>query len=364
MIKTLILNYENENAVKITKFHVSNFISKTDKVIWIGIPTLCIEFKQNQLRKYKYFVMKIPTLYRIEHEAIKQNMFDREVHFYKTLLPKLYELGNCEPFAPKLYAATDTKAFIIENFSTQGYYCGDQLKQLDLDESFVSLTLLAKYHALGYTYLQSLSKDDRRMSLIRSYQPLLTGISRSWTFREFCELLEPSLPKGLYKKIVKMENNILAEPRITEYPAENCMTVIIHGDYRTSNILFKKENDKVTQGKLIDWQLSRQANPALDLIYFFVTSVPIDIFQENDDLLINCYLDELNSILSSVQGTRFYHRPELNRDLLYYKYYYLKLLLVTWPSILKIGPPGDQTDAYIASAVKWVNYFERRGYIN
>lgn len=276
---------------------------------------------------------------------------------------KLYQLGDCEPLAPKLYAATDSKAFVLEDFSIQGYKPGHGKNQLDLDQIQASLILLAKYHALGCKYLQTLNKDDPRMSLIQSYQPILIIKPREYSFQTFFELLKPYVKDDLYEKILNMKNQILAEPVLAKYPAENSMTVIIHADYRTSNILFKK-NDAGTeiQVKLIDWQYSKEANPVLDLIYFFVTSVPIEIFKANDNKFKNLYLKTLKKILSSMQSSCTYDRPELDRDMLYYNYFYLKILLIDWPLILGINSMGAETE-YVSNAVEWVYYFEGKGII-
>lgn len=111
-------------------------------------------------------------------------------------------------------------------------------------------------------------------------------ISVKNVFNKFCELVKPHLDEDLYQNILQLENEILEDPLTKKRPAEEGMTVIIHGDYRTNNILFKYDKRGIiSQVKLIDWQFCREANPVLDLINFFVTSVPIHIFQEDEEAL-------------------------------------------------------------------------------
>lgn len=363
MIKIFIRNFEAEYGTKITKIYARNRISTTHPDILIGLPRLAIQSKKNKATEYSRVFMKLPSLYSYKNAARKENMFAREVHFYETLLPELYRLGNCQPFSAKLYASTETKAFIIEDFTPLGYYPGDTETQLSLDEIWVALDLLATFHALGYKYLRSLSQDDSKMSLICSYQPALIMPSREEVFQKFLQLVIPSSSGTSYHKVIELKDEILPDPITRKYEAENGMTVIIHADYRTDNILFRKEGEKVIQGKIIDWQRGREANPVLDLIFFFVTSVPIDIFQDKDDALIHYYLDKLNSILSSTQCSRLYKRSELDKDILYYNHFYLRMLLITWPIILESGQSEAVMSAYVSSAVKWLNFLERRGII-
>lgn len=349
---------------RLQSFFFTNSISIGEKNILEDIPNLKFEFKKGAETDSSRVFMKLPSLYVIDQAELIDALFDREAHFYKTVLPNLYKLGKCEPFSAKSYAVTDTRAFVIEDLSILGYESGDGRELLNLDQILISLIVLAKFHALGYKYIRTLSDNDPRMGFIRSHPPIIIDKQKKAAFPIFTKILEYELRRELFQKIINKENEMLAEPRTLKYPDKNSMTVLIHGDYRTDNILFKKDNTgQISQAKIIDWQLCGEANPVLDLMYFFITSVPIKIFQENDDLLKDTYLSKLNEELLSAQTNRAYDRTELNRDMSYYKYYYLTLLLYNWPAMLKAKPPGPMRAKYINEARRWMNYLESKDII-
>lgn len=81
-----------------------------------GIFRLEFEYTENGNINFNSVILKIPSLSFLPFAKLKPtNMFDREVYFYKILLPELYMLGNCEPFTPKLYTATETTALVLED---------------------------------------------------------------------------------------------------------------------------------------------------------------------------------------------------------------------------------------------------------
>lgn len=363
-IKLFIRNFEAESMVKITKFFFQNSISTSDKNILTDIPRLKFEFKKGSRIRSSSVFMKIPSLYSIFLPELINTMFDREAHFYDTVLPDLYQLGSCEPFSAKCYAVTVTKAFVMEDLSISGYKSGNSIEQLDMDQILISLKLLAKYHALGYKYIRSLSDNDPRMLFIKSHPPIILDKQKKTAFFAYTQMLQYELRRELFQKIIKKEDEILAEPRSLKHPNKKSMTVLIHADYRTDNILFKTdEMYKVSQVKIIDWQLCGEANPVLDLIYFFITSVPIEIFKKEDNLLKDTYLKKLNEELSLLQSDRVYDRLEFDRDMSYYKYFYLRLLLYNWPAMMKAQQPGSKQNKYIQSAVGWVKYLKSKGMI-
>ncbi|KAK7574184.1 hypothetical protein V9T40_011375 [Parthenolecanium corni] len=357
-VNQFIKNYEATYSVKITSCRVDDDVVKAGDNMLSGITRLNFDYKEHRKSKSGRAILKIPSLAALPYEQLrKTNMFDREVHFYETLLPRLYELGQCKPFAPKLYAVTEAKALVLEDLSVDRYTPGNRLDQLDLDQSRISLNMLATYHALGYKYLQTLSKDDSSWSLIGSVQPTLVGRPKTESFNKFLTMIKPHLTPALYDKMKGLEAETLANPKIKE---PESMTVIIHGDYRTNNILFKYVDNEVREVKIIDWQLSKEANPALDLIYFFVTSVPIKTVESHDDELLNLYLETLNDKLGSLETGRSYSKQELDEDIKYYKSYFLKTICINWQEIMRAGKPGEETDKYISSAAKWLDYLERK----
>lgn len=360
-IEQFIQSFETKNNVKISNHHIEINVVKPGDNICSGIIRLHFEYEKEAGKKSNSVILKIPSLTILPWEVIKKTiMFTREVHFYTKILPVLYQLGNCEPFAPILYTATENGAMAMEDLTVEGYKPGDRLEQLNIDEAMETLNVLATYHALSYKYLQTLSKDDPTRPLIGVDQVLTTlkEASKKPTFDNFCQMVKPHLSESLYNKILTLEDKILADPVLKTSPEENSIIVITHDDCRPNNILFKYDNNGIaTQAKLIDWQGSKEGSPVLDLIYFFVTAVRIDVYEANDNKLLIYYLAKLNAKLKSLEITRFYGNEELERDFADYRYFYLTVLSLTWQRTMLLEKQ-DEKDIYISRAVKWLNHLE------
>ncbi|KAK7574187.1 hypothetical protein V9T40_011378 [Parthenolecanium corni] len=363
-LQQFIKNFEVKYKAKMISCHAENDAEAEDNNMFSGLPRLKFTYKERRKTESGKAVLKIPSLTPSPNDPNEQlrktNMLDREEHFYKTILPKLYELGECKPFAPILYAATEAKVLVLEDLSADGFQPGDQFNQLDLDQSRISLDLLATYHALSYGYLRDVLLTDPGWNLIRSYQPILKNRLKKDSFDKFCTMIKPYLTQSLYQKISRLQNKILATPKI---PEPLSMTVIIHGDFRKNNILFKYKENKVCEAKLINWQLSRTANPVLDLIYFFVTSVPIEIIESYEEELQNFYLETLTNRLISLDPINSYNKHQFDDDMKDYNYHYLKTICITWQEIMRAGPTDAETDQHISSTVKWLRYLSKKGII-
>lgn len=129
------------------------------------------------------------------------------------------------------------------------------------------------------------------------------------------------------------------------------MTVIIHGDMHTGNILIKSDGGQV---KLIDWQFTRLASPVTDLMYFFIKCIPIDSLAANENDLLDFYLTSLNSVLSLYE----YKRQDLNNDMFHYRYNYVRFLVVAYDQ----GTNEDR-EKWLLNLANWLIYLERKAFI-
>ncbi|KAK7588185.1 hypothetical protein V9T40_005430 [Parthenolecanium corni] len=358
-VKKYVYNFQSEYEVTITSCNVEDDIVEDHG--YSGIAILKCQYKINKEKKSAetkaiQAILKIPSLAPQPPEKLKriQIMFKREVHFYKIILPELYQLGQCEPFAPKLYAATKANALVLEDLRVDGFKPTSQRFWLDLDQCRRALGILATIHATGYKYLRSSSKNDPQslIELLPLFRPDIN------TIISFHTAIESHLSEQLQQKIFPLLEELLTITK--QDPPENSMTVLIHGDFRTSNIFFKYDNNnQISEVKVIDWQLSKEANPVLDLIIFFISSVSIEMIEIHDDTLLDVYLDKLNNGLARLKINRSYNKVELITDIIYYKKFYLstlsRIFLATYTE-----PRGAETDFSISSAVKWLTYLEKK----
>ena len=84
-------------------------------------------------------------------------------------------------------------------------------------------------------------------------------------------------------------------------PMKNGFQVLNHGDMWVNNFMLKNDFEgKPTDVKLIDYQMSFWASPAVDLIYFLISSIQDDIKVDQFDNLVAYYhstlVDSLNKL--------------------------------------------------------------------
>lgn len=359
-VDQFIKNFEAKTDAKISTHSIENNVIKS--ALMSGIMRLKFECKKNGESKSGVVILKVPSLAPLNQKVLKKmNIFDREAYFYEIILPALYQLGKCEPFAPKLYAATPAKALVMEDLTVEGYE-RVQSVFLDFNQIQLALKILAKYHALSYVYLENLKKDNPNAFLLEPFDPTIKSISGPDEFNALYKLVRPHLKRSLYQKIVKAKNEILANVATTNNKDGNSMIVIIHGDFHSRNILFKNDSQgKACQVKLLDWQFSRKANPVIDLIEFFVANIFSIQFAANEDSILNSYLDTLNHNLSLLSTNRVYNRSDLYNDMKVWRYQFFRVLAIVAPEILKL--PSQVMKQFAPNFARWVIYMENKGFI-
>ncbi|KAK7604759.1 hypothetical protein V9T40_005945 [Parthenolecanium corni] len=357
-VKQFIHDYQANNKAIIKSYRVEGNVATGNA--FSGIASLEFEYKIGKRKKAQIktgkAIMKIPSLAPMPQEEIKnfQVLFDREVLFYKTILPELYKLGQCKPFAPIFYTATETNAMVMEDLRADGFKPGERSFYLDWYQCLKSLEVLATYHAFGYKYLQSLDMNDPRWRLI-ALAPM--GKPDTNDVDDFMKVMEPYLNEGVHQKILQLRNEIAM---LEEYPNENRMYVLIHGDFRSDNIFFKYDSEnKPCEAKIIDWQLSRENNPVIDLFFFFSNNLPVELLLDYGDDVLNYYLEILNKNLALSKANRSYDRLELDSDIVYYKHITFDVII---SGLLKsVQRATSAEDPSLANAIRWLVFMYKVG---
>lgn len=366
-IKLFIKNFQAANEVKIVNYYLDDGADTGSNMI-TGVNRLQFAYGKGQDLMSSSAILKVPSLGgRQIKNPEDAKMFDRELYMYAKVLPEIYESGQCEPFAPILYAANQARALVLEDLSEDGYK--HQSKQFDLDHSLAALDMLATYHALGYKYLQDLNRHDPYILSLGSFQPTVSKEIKKTDFDRLCRMVEQPMNPSLYQKILKAENRILTDSQTKNSPKENSMTVIIHGDMHSKNIFFKYDNSgKICGTKIIDFQFSGEASPAVDLIEFFVLNVPFDIFEANENRLLDSYVTTLNQKLSSASANRAYSRVDLNGDLAYHNHHFFRVFSSLCGAVEQIiRMYGEQVveknNPIVSDIIQWSGYLSKKGFI-
>ncbi|KAK7869211.1 hypothetical protein R5R35_001153 [Gryllus longicercus] len=245
------------------------------------------------------FIVKGPAPgANISSLATELGVFRRETLMLAEVIPKMEALleeaapGRYPPLAPRCYhhGTSPVEFLVLEDLAPPGFKMADRKRGLGLKHSLLALRTLARFHAASYTVLQrepglaeKLDNIWRTMSLgLTGYvDALIRGaaeVCRSWPgFQEYAERLEK------FKKVAMDTYVKLNEPQ------PEAFNVITHGDYWIINFLFRYEDGVPTDIRALDYQMTRVASPAVDLTYFFASSVRDEVHARHQDMLLRKY---------------------------------------------------------------------------
>ncbi|KAJ8882637.1 hypothetical protein PR048_014449 [Dryococelus australis] len=276
-------------------------------------------------------------------------VFERELEMYNNILPNLYrvmeeKLGKIEYFSPYCYPSTRSDTIILEDLKTFGYKMADRKEQLDMDHALLVLTVLAKLHSFSYImgpesirhYYDIFFSQERRH---------LSGGYLTSIFKSLCRAV--SKWKGYEKYTSSLWR--FSESAVEQYneavrAREGSFCVLTHGDCWTTNIMFRycPETGKVQDVKLIDYQLGRYSTPALDLTFFFYTSIKLDVWRQQDKLLRHYHNELVRWLSLAGVDASVYSLQDLQIEMKEKTMYALGIISTV--TAIALGNPGDGPD--------------------
>ncbi|CRL05479.1 CLUMA_CG018243, isoform A [Clunio marinus] len=258
-----------------------------------------------------------------------------EVYIYNKVIPYFKKfLSECKSslssdWIPKVYFSdyqifpelSEGKETILalENLKPLGYRLGPRI---DLDEKHLRLmiTHIASYHAVSYAMrikkdpmLDELAKGLIPFPYIQedgtemeSYKVLFTiGLQRF--FKVIKENPKLENEKGFLEAVKKFKDQYGHRPiyllkKLME--TDDVFSILLHGDYNRNNVLFlydEAEGHENPKGlKMIDFQETRYASPAIDLVFFMYMNMHFTLFPTLWDPVLELYHETLISSISEI----------------------------------------------------------------
>lgn len=219
--------------------------------------------------------------------AAAQRLYLRETSFYRELAPKI---GTPTPtcyFVDR--DESDNFLILLEDLSPSEPV--DQFSGLSIGQTEAGLRALAALHVPTMNDAQLFSREwlgGTKIALAPLYQAILPGLFTN--FLERFASAEPSilaLVRAFFERL----------PQFSGQRSE--MECVVHGDFRTDNLLFGARNHEVPIA-VVDWQTVSVSSPFLDVAYFLVTSVNPDVLLANTGSLLRAYLDARAELGSAV----------------------------------------------------------------
>ncbi|KAH8346886.1 hypothetical protein KR059_001926, partial [Drosophila kikkawai] len=266
---------------------------------FIGVMTrIYVEFepRDGSVEKKSYILKQaVPSDAPQARIFAEYDVYNRELEMYDVVLPKMSQILEEAGFTDKLMAKAiivdhSRTIMILEDLAPLRYTNADRVKQLDLTHTKLVLDMLAKFHAAAIIL------NQREPDLLRhnyashffsrekeGYEEVFIGL-----FRAFIRYVKtkPNLSSRYAAKLEDIVTNLMDYAGRSVDVEEKDLQTLVHGDCWTTNVMYQYDDEgNPTTVLPIDFQFSTWTSPAVDLHYFFSTSLKTDVKELETELV-------------------------------------------------------------------------------
>ncbi|CAB3244334.1 unnamed protein product [Arctia plantaginis] len=252
------------------------------------------------------------------------NFYHTEIFVY-TKLAKVYKNLEEEHQVPDKYRLHLTKFYgcdptvyketvVLENLVVKGYQPYDRLKPIDWEYAASAITELTKLHALSFAYSEYHPEEYKKV--VNDHKFVLEMEA------EFVSgFFDASIAKAIDSVEEKFKDKlkVFFERFVKKFPDlfKGVKPVLIHGDYRPSNLMHRNANETAVDVMIVDLQTLQGASPVVDLLYFIFTGSDEEFRAEYYDKLIDHYYTELEAAMKRLHldPEKIYSRAVFDKEL-------------------------------------------------
>ncbi|XP_058119619.1 uncharacterized protein LOC131284805 [Anopheles ziemanni] len=293
-------------------------------------------------------IVKALPKFGLTDELIQQmNLFPKEMTMYGKVLPSLEQLyhqrGRTDVmFGPRClkHGTEPTDVIVMEDMRDRDFRLVNRRQGMDMDHTLTVLRCMAQFHAASVVYYGQRGPSEQR---------LLEGMFAE-KGRKMHEQLQAMQSAFMYMVVSgwsekgKFFANLMKHWGMDMFDASlkvsradpQKFNVLNHGDMWCNNIMFHYTTDNaIDEIVLIDYQISFWSSPAIDLLYFLMTSVNSDLRLPQLDYFIRYYHEQLMENLNFLDYTE--KRPtlkELHSDVIGHGLFGFVIALTLLPVVL------------------------------
>ncbi|XP_016980493.1 uncharacterized protein LOC108045621 [Drosophila rhopaloa] len=300
-LERLLKDLKKDPNLKITDLEIRPATAKGDNYASVMTRVKVFYLKSGAKNpEIEYYIVK--TTY--ENDAFSSGIFSQyqvsttEMRMYEKILPQLTSLIGKTRQPEKLFAKTlhvdyEHEAIIFEDLAVPGYVLADRLIGFDLEHTRLGLRKLAKMHAAAAVLNERqpgvLTQFDHGIfnRHTQGFAPFFVNmVGVASNFAKEC----PELGEPYAKKLKELQKRVMEYSERVYDPQPGEFNTLVHGDYWVNNVMLRYgEQKEPLDMTLIDFQFCSWSSPAVDLHYFFNTSVQSAIRFEQQDALIQYY---------------------------------------------------------------------------
>ncbi|CAH2089105.1 unnamed protein product [Euphydryas editha] len=271
----------------------------------------------------KLFV-KLAALGEKIRSSTKFIIFEIENFFYNNLLKnyKTIEERNMVPLehrlvTPKFYASNEEcykEVLILEDMTSKGYQTFDRFETIDWKYASKSVQNLAKLHALSIAW--SVDDPERFKNTTNLDLNAYVSIRLEFLKNATTRAIEATRPENK-ERIKKFCKEVTKNDVFREFFSPIRRPVIVHCDYRPSNLLHRKLDNGELDVISVDYQTLFKGNPVYDLMYFIFTGSDKNFRKNHFKETIEHYYKELRAALErlNLDPDYIYSREDFDYEL-------------------------------------------------
>ncbi|XP_047989558.1 uncharacterized protein LOC125228898 [Leguminivora glycinivorella] len=251
-----------------------------------------------------------------------QRAFNTEV-FVLTKVANAYEKlqdkhGIIERYTfPKIikHECDNIPTVVLENLAPKGYECYDRFKSVDWNYASKCVETLARFHALSF----ALKKE-----CLDEFQLAGDFLDSKWIETNFRSAVWEGANDGALaavnkedkEKVSKVLEGAVGISKLWELSEPLKTSVLIHADYRPSNIMHKEVNGEYHVIP-VDYQITRLGCPVGDLLYFVVLSSDQKFRRQHYHQLVEHYYEHLALMMTKygLNSEEEYGREDFESDM-------------------------------------------------
>lgn len=269
---------------------------------------------------------KVANLGEKIRDSTPMRMFDTERFFYTRLVQIYKEIEDRHNVPeehllnlPKYYGNDSTflrETIVLEDLVNEGYRDYDRLKSMDWAYASKAVEDIAKLHAISH----ALAKENREvfdetLKLLQINFDLAHDIQN--TMLEKTANSAISVAKDEHKEKITNFISKIDPSDFKLYFTALHNPVLVHGDYRLSNQMYKIDKDGSINIKTIDFQTMQGGSPVVDLLYLIFTGTDEEFRREHYQALIDHYYEQLCAALKrlDIEPDDVYTREQYDEEL-------------------------------------------------
>ncbi|KAI8441092.1 hypothetical protein MSG28_009356 [Choristoneura fumiferana] len=258
-------------------------------------------------------------------------LFNNEIIMYQEVIPKLNNLQDVAGIPdserirfPVCYGVLNeepNELILLEDLSESNFEMLNRFVPLSNEIVRLVLKDLAIFHSLSYALKEFQPETYKNFvgKIINMWALLEEDVETQMFFEATENNLKALMDSEKYKKIItgSLSQTKTHVKKIYNYEKNSKYSVIQQGDCWSNNIMFKLEKGKVIENVMIDYQLSKESNPAADLLYFIFNCTDHGTRVKHYHEWIDYYHEMLDFSLANhgLKSNRILPRDQLDADL-------------------------------------------------